>query len=98
MSQYLYAGIKKDCKSCTDDLYYHSVYHFVYHDKCKFCRFSSYQFEGIRTLKEYCEQVEDRVIDERRSCHICYKIFSSEKTMKNHIQIVHENKGDYLCD
>ena len=95
---YLYAGIKILCTSCNDDLYYHSVYHFVYHDKCKFCRFSSYQFEGISTLKEYCEQVEDRVLDERRSCHICYKIFSSEKTMKNHIQIVHENKGDYLCD
>ena len=95
---YLYAGIKKDCTACTNDLYYHSAYHFVYHDKCKFCRYSSYRFEGITTQKEFCERVKDRLIDERRSCHICYKIFSSENTKKNHIKIVHQNKGKYLCD
>ena len=95
---YLYAGIKKDCTDCTNDLYYHSAYHFIYHDKCKFCRYSSYRFEGIRTQKEFCERVEERLLEEKSSCHLCYKIFSSEKIKKNHIKIIHQKKGDYLCD
>ena len=95
---YFYAGIKKDCAACTNDLYYHSAYHFVYHDKCKFCRFSSYRFEGITMQKEFCERVEERIFEEKSSCHLCYKMFSSEKRKNSHIQIVHQNGGDFLCD
>ena len=95
---YFYAGIKKDCTICTNDLYYHSAYHFVYHDKCKFCRFSSYWFERITTQKEYCERIEERKFQEKASCHLCYKIFSSEKIKNSHIKIVHQSGGNYLCD
>ena len=93
---YFSAGIKKDCTDCTNDLNNHSAYHFVYHDKCKFCRYSSYRFEGIRTQKEFCEQVEERRFEEKSSCNICYKIFSSEKIKKNHIKIISEMKVDLL--
>ena len=95
---YKYAGIKKDCDACSSDLYNHSAYHFIYHDNCKFCRFSAYRFDGITTRKEFCIRTDIRDCEENNSCCLCYKIFRSEKIKDNHIKNVHQNGGDFLCD
>ena len=71
---YVYAGIKKDCDTCSNDLYNHSAYHFIFHDNCKFCRFSAHRFDGITTWEEFCTRIENRYSEESSSCCLCNKI------------------------
>ena len=35
---YKYAGIPRACSECSDDVFHHQAFHFVYHNSCKFCR------------------------------------------------------------
>ena len=97
---YKYAGILKNCVSCTDDIFHHQAFHFVYHDNCKFCRASKHRIEGIRTHNQFLNRFEERRYKEEMSCHVCYKVFSSTQSRDNHISNVHENKKDNFlgCD
>ena len=95
---YVYAGIKKDCDTCSNELYNHSAYHFIFHDNCKFCRFLAHRFDGITTREEFCIRIDNIFSEENFSCCLCNKIFSSKKIKDDHIKNVHQNGGYFLCN
>ena len=100
---YKYAGILKSCDQCTNDMFHHQAFHFVYHDNCKFCRASKHRFEGIRTHIQFLNRFEEKRYKEEMSCHICYKIFSSVQSRDVHVKSFHEKEaenqfGCELCD
>ena len=54
---YKYAGIPRACLSCSNDVYHHQAFHFVFHSSCKFCRVSRFRFDGVLTEKHYKKDV-----------------------------------------
>ena len=97
---YKYAGIIRICFPCTDDVFHHQAFHFVYHDSCKFCRQSRHRFEGLITHQQFLDRFESRRTREVLSCHICCKIFSSVQHKNQHVQNVHEKneEGQVPCE
>ena len=97
---YKYAGIPRTCLACTDDVFHHQAFHFVYHSSCKFCRNSRYRFEGIATQKQHIRRLETQISQENLSCHICNHMFSSIQSKNRHIQITHYQSDDkkFPCD
>ena len=59
-SVYKFAGIKRDCPTCSNDIFHHMAYHLVFHDKCKFCRASSFKFEGIATHQQFISRLKKK--------------------------------------
>ena len=67
---YKYAGIPRVCLECTDDVFHHQAFHFVYHSSCKLCRASRYRFNGVKTEEHYKRRLEILDTQEELSCHI----------------------------
>ena len=91
---YKYAGIKRDCLSCSDDIFHHQSFHFIYHESCKFCRASRHRIEGVLTNKQFLTRFENRRFEELVSCHYCHKIFSSVQYKNEHVRNAHEQKDE----
>jgi uncharacterized C2H2 Zn-finger protein len=96
---YKYAGIPRTCSECSDDVFHHQAFHFVYHNSCKFCRVTRYRFDGVRTQEHFLQRLQILEDREELSCHICYKVFSNGQDKKRHIDIMHYKKVEkqYLC-
>lgn len=96
---YKYAGIPRSCLECTDNVFHHQAFHFVYHNSCKFCRASRYRFDGVRTQEHFVRRLQILEDREELSCHICYDIFSTGQDKNRHIDIVHfkDVKKQYSC-
>lgn len=90
---YKYAGIKRNCISCKNDIFHHQAFHFVYHAECKFCRESQHRIEGIATHDKFLKRFENRRFEEKISCHYCFKIFSSVQYKNIHVKNVHEEEN-----
>ena len=82
---YKYAGIPRTCLECTDNVFHHQAFHFVYRNSCKFCRVSRYRFDGVRTQEHFVRRLQILEDREELSCYICYKIFSTGQDKKRHI-------------
>ena len=97
---YKYAGIKRVCLICTEDVFHHQAFHFVYHAHCKFCRKSRHRIEGILTHQQFLTRFENRRYEELVSCHYCFKIFSSIQYKNMHVKNFHEEKKEdkFHCD
>ena len=86
---YKYAGIPRSCHNCSDDVYHHQAFHFVFHSSCKFCRVSRFRFDGVQTEKHFKRRLEILKEQEELSCHFCNKNFSDSEDKNRHIEIVH---------
>ena len=97
---YKYAGIKRNCLKCTEDVFHHQAFHFIYHDNCKFCRTSRHRIEGITTHAKFLNRFENRRERELLSCHYCFRVFSSVQFKNKHVKSIHENNEDqqFACD
>ena len=96
---YKHAGIPRSCQNCSDDVYHHQAFHFVFHSSCKFCRASRFRFDGVHTEKHFKRRLEILKEQEEVSCHFCNKTFSDREDKNRHIAIVHYKNVDkqYQC-
>ena len=85
-----YSGIPVKCVQCQQDILHHQSYHFVYHDKCRFCKQNWY--------KQKAETAENLKSLEKREkyyfttvCPYCNKQFESPSNAKRHVKNEHGN-------
>ena len=78
-----FAGIKKKCIPCRENIYDHFKNHLDIHPCCKFCSFQ------LATLKDsrYWEKV----------CNTCGKVFDRKKSLNWHKKI-HIDSNSYECN
>ena len=100
-----YAGIPADCASCTEDLLQHQILHLVVHLRCKYCcqEFRPYEQEFIVTKSDYNRTETKMIIDEERTCSICFlechdKTSRKRHEKKSHLIVLEKTHACNLCN
>ena len=100
-----YAGIPVNCASCTEDLLQHQILHLVVHLRCKYCcqEFRPYEKESIVTKNDYWKAEWKLIIDEKRTCSICFlkcpdKMSRKRHEIKSHVITLEKTHPCTLCN
>ena len=100
-----YAGIPVNCDSCTKDLLEHQILHLVVHLRCKYCSqdLKPFEKESIITNIDYRKAERKLIINEDRTCSICFLKCEDKKSRKNHEYKSHKiqnvkTHACHLCD
>ena len=81
-----YAGIPSNCLACSKDVLEHQVLHLAIHTNCKFCRqeFRPYDKASVVTVSDFRRAERDMILNEERTCKICFKKCEDKKARKKH--------------
>ena len=95
-----YAGIPSTCRSCSQDVLEHQIFHLVFHLRCRLCKFEArpFMYKSVVNFSDYKKAATNVHFRDEKTCKICLFESKDKESRKKHELTVHDKKGKYVCD
>lgn len=94
-----YAGIENDdinCKECPKDLLHHQAYHFIHHERCKFCHICKRLCLSKLKKDTHVRTQHGNELNVGAKCDECDRLFQSRVALEYHKNVVHMHDDEKL--